>query len=62
MPNGLGACGRTMLERALGQEARQVGATWREMLMELVVLQSTAGSVGGAGVAEGGEGWWRGDE
>jgi len=33
-----------MLERGLGQAAGPVGATWREMLMKLVVLQSTAGS------------------
>jgi hypothetical protein len=33
-----------MLERGLGQETRQVGATWREMLMKLVVLRFRAGS------------------
>ena len=44
MPNGLGLCGRTMLERGLRQEPGEAGATWRKMLMKLVVLQSTAGS------------------
>ena len=43
MPNGLGGCGRTMLERGLGQATGLVGATWHEMLMKLVVLQSTVG-------------------
>ena len=33
-----------MLERGLGQEPGQAGATWREMLMKPVVLQSTARS------------------
>ena len=45
MPNGLGGGGRTMLERGFGQETGQVGATWPEMLMKLVELQSAAEGV-----------------
>jgi hypothetical protein len=39
-----------MLERGLGQEPCQVGATCRETLVKPVVLQSTVESVAAQGV------------